>query len=233
MEKNNEAKTENLLSTSLQEEVLIITLNDGKANAFGPPMIQALDKALDEAKNNAKAVIIKGRPGLFSAGFDLKVIKAGGKAREEMMRYGDALALKLFKWPQPVIYAVTGHAMALAAIMLLGGDYRIGLEGDFKIGLNEVAIGMPMPYSGVESARFRIPPKWLHRTVAHAEILDPAQAMDACFLDAVASNEDEMMTTALAEAKRIAAFEQEVFATTKMRIRQPCLTALEEIHCQS
>ena len=144
-----------------------ITMDDGKANAFSPAMIAAVNDALNQADADGVVVILAGRKGRFSAGFDLSVMQQGPAASAEMVRSGALLAERLLSFKRPVIVACSGHALAMGAVILASVDYRIGVEGDFKIGLNEVAIGMTMPWFGVEISRARLAPTHLDRAVSN------------------------------------------------------------------
>ncbi len=131
-----------LVQYDLREGVARLSLDDGKANAISHAMLDAVNGALDRAEKEAGAVLIAGRPGRFSAGFDLSVMRSGGAAVGELVGGGARLALRLYEFPSPVVAACTGHALAMGAILLLASDTRLGARGDFKLGLNEVAIGM-------------------------------------------------------------------------------------------
>ncbi|MGL4565497.1 MAG: crotonase/enoyl-CoA hydratase family protein, partial [Halioglobus sp.] len=145
-----------LVNCKLQSNYTLITMDDGKANALGFDMLAQFGAALDEAEQAAKVVVIAGRPGKFSAGFDLSVMSQGGDGMVQLLRAGAQLSRRLLNFPTPVVLAVSGHALAMGALVLLSADYRVGVHGTYKIGLNEVAIGMTLPYFGVELARARL-----------------------------------------------------------------------------
>ena len=128
------------------DDVAVLEFDDGKANALGNDTIDALLAALDEVDGNADAVVLAGRPGRFSAGFDLKVMGSGPEAAQAMLARGVDLFLRLYLYPRPVVAACTGHAIAAGAIILMSCDLRVGTRGEFKIGLPEVTIGMPLPF---------------------------------------------------------------------------------------
>ena len=138
------------VSYSQTDNIATLTMDDGKANAFGFEMISALSEALAKAQSDAGIVLLKGRPGVFSAGFDLKVMNEGQQAMADMIGRGANLLMDLFLHPQPIVMACSGHSLAAGALILLTGDYRVGVDGAFKIGLNETAIGMTMPHFGIE-----------------------------------------------------------------------------------
>lgn len=205
---------------ALDENIAVLTLDDGKANALSHAVIDALAEGLDRAaKDEARAILLAGRPGRFCAGFDLKVMRQGLGEAGALVLDGADLAARLFDWPVPVVLAVTGHALAMGAVLCLAADERIGADGDFKIGLNEVAIGMTLPDFAVELARERLSRRHLGRAVAQAEIYTPGTAADAGFLDRVVPPE-QVVSEALARAKALAAgLDLAAHAATKRALR--------------
>jgi len=139
-----------------EENYAIITIANGKANAISHEVVDGLNAGLDNALEENKVVIITGQPGIFSAGFDLKVMTKSPESAKELVTRGSQLSLKMLSFPKPIIIACSGHAIAKGGFLLLSADYRIGIEGDFKIGLNEVMIGMTMHNAGIVIARARL-----------------------------------------------------------------------------
>src|SRR6185436_8381818 len=160
-----------------------IRMDDGKVNALSLEMFGELGAAFDRAKADRATVVLAGRPGIFSAGFDLAVLRAGGPAATEMVRTGFELAERILTFPTPVVVACTGHAIAMGVFLVLAGDYRIGAQGAYQLGANEVAIGITMPRFGVEICRQRLAPAHFSRAVALAEMYAPDDAVVAGFLD--------------------------------------------------
>ena len=159
-----------LLEFKEEPNYCMVTLDDGKANALSFAMLAQINEALDQAQQTGKVIIICGRPGKFSAGFDLAVMGQGGDAMVELLRAGAALAQRLLKFDTPVVLAVSGHALAMGALLLLSADYRIGMHGNYKIGLNEVAIGMTLPYFGIELGRARLAVTHVDKAIGLAQI---------------------------------------------------------------
>lgn len=193
------------VSLDIADDVAVITLDDGKANAVGHPLVDAVHDALDRAENDAKAVVIAGREGRFCAGFDLAVM--GGDdadAAKELLRAGAELALRIYLHPQPVVAACTGHALAMGAILLMACDTCVGAEGDFKIGTNEVSIGMQLPRFAVELARDRLSRRHFQTATQYARVYDPMGAADAGYLDRVVPA-DQVVAEAVADASIAAA----------------------------
>jgi enoyl-CoA hydratase len=172
------------VSYDLDGGVATITIDDGKANAISPALLTSLHDALSKAEGEAGSVLLVGRPGRFSAGFDLSVMTAGDEPMRELVTAGAGLLLRLFTYPLPVVAACTGHALAAGALVLLVSDHRIGTAGDFKLGLNEVAIGMALPHFAIELARYRMPPSQLDSALL-GEVFDPEAAVRAGYLDRV------------------------------------------------
>ena len=145
-----------LISYHLEDGIATLTLSNGKVNAISPDVIAAFNSALDQAVADRAVVIITGQPGILSGGYDLKVMTAGPKEAVSLVTQGSTLARRLLSHPFPVIVACPGHAVAKGAFILLSADYRIGVDGPFSIGLNEVQIGMTMHHAGIELARDRL-----------------------------------------------------------------------------
>jgi enoyl-CoA hydratase len=203
----------------------LVSMDDGKANALGFDMLAQLGAALDRAEQAGKVVIIAGRPGKFSAGFDLSVMGQGGDGMIRMLRAGAQLSQRILNFPTPVLLAVNGHALAMGALLLLSADYRVGVHGAYKIGLNEVAIGMTLPYFGIELARARLSTKHLTAAVSLARVYDAAGAMEAGYLDEAVSEED-LLPRAIYLAEQFAALDMTAHRQTKARTREQLNAAL-------
>jgi enoyl-CoA hydratase len=175
----------------LDGDIAVITIDDGKANALTHAVIDQIHDALGRAEaDDVGAVVIGGRPGRFSAGFDLKTMQAGPEEARDLLRDGAELGLRIYLFPVPVVLAVTGHALAMGAILLMLADWRVGTTGNFKIGLNEVAIGMPVPRFVTELATDRLSKRHLTAAVLHARLTDAEGAIDVGYLDEVTDLED-------------------------------------------
>lgn len=207
------------LNKAFENDIAILTMDDGRANALGHAMIDALNAALDEAEGKAKAVLIAGREKRFCAGFDLDVMASGPENVRKLVSAGADLLMRLYEYPLPVVMACTGHALAAGGLLLLAGDTRIGTEGDFRIGLPEVAIGMTMPVFGIELARDRLARHRFTEAVTQARIYGPADAVAVGYLDE-AVPASSLLETARARAAALAALQQPAFANTKRKERK-------------
>jgi len=214
-----------LATYRLDESIGTIVIDDGKRNVLSPRMLADLNSALDRAAADQAVVVLTGRAGVFSAGFDLNVLGAGGEDALRMLTAGFELAERLLSFPTPVVIAGTGHALAMGVFLLLAGDYRIGADGAYKIGANEVAIGLTMPRTAVEICRQRLAPAHFHRAVISAEIYSPTEAVTAGFLDRVVPG-SELSREAQDAAARLAKLNMAAHAATKLRAREHTLRAL-------
>ena len=216
-----------LITYHLDEGIATLTLNNGKVNAISPDVIAAFNSALDRAQQDRAVVIITGQPGILSGGYDLKVMTSGPQAAVSLVTAGSTLSRRLLAHPFPVIVACPGHAVAKGAFLLLSADYRIGVEGPFSIGLNEVQIGMTMHHAGIELARDRLRRSAFHRSVINGEMFDPISAVDAGFLDKVVAAE-QLQEAALAAARQLKKINMTAHKNTKLKVRKALLDTLDD-----
>lgn len=217
-----------LVSYDFADGVASVIMDDGKVNALSQEMLGALHAALDRATADGAVLLLSGREGVFSAGFDLKVLRGGGEPMRAMLRQGFELAERLVSFPTPVVAGCTGHALAMGCFLLLAADHRVGADGAYKIGANEVAIGLTMPHTAVELCRDRLTPSWFNRAVVTAELAAPADAATGGFLDRVVQA-GEVRAEALATARSFSAtLDRRAHHETKLRARAGLLRRLRE-----
>ncbi len=214
-----------LVHHSLDGPVATVTLDDGKVNVLSPAMQSAVHDALDRAEADGSVVVLAGREGIFSAGFDLGILRAAGEAGSAMVLGGFELAARLLAFPTPVVVACTGHAVAMGAFLLLSGDYRVGAAGPYTLRANEVAIGLTMPHAAVEVLRQRLTPAAFVRAATLAEPFAPDAAVAAGFLDR-AVDPGDVLLMAQDAAAALATLDLAAHAATKQRVREPVLAAL-------
>jgi enoyl-CoA hydratase len=207
-----------VLHYTLEDSTAVLTMDDGKANALSVAMIDALLAGLARAEAEASAVVLVGRPDRFCAGFDLRVMMSGPDHAKALLRRGSELFMKLYGLPLPLVLACTGHALAGGALVLLTGDLRLGAAGPYRIGLNEVSIGIPVPVLAMELARDRLAVPELARATLGARIYDPEAAAAAGYLDAVVPV-DQLVARAREEAARLGALSRQAYAASKTRLR--------------
>jgi enoyl-CoA hydratase len=205
--------------------IATITMDDGKVNAFSIEMLQAVHAALDRAESDGAVVVLTGREKFFSAGFDLKTFTTTPEQVVEMLRLGATLTERMLSFPTPVIAACPGHAIAAGSFVLLAADVRIGVDGPFQMGLNEVKIGLTVPWFAIELARGRLSPAHYNRAVITGATYSPAEGVVAGFLDEVVAAE-ELRAASREAAQAMAALNLPAHAATKLRARGAQLTAL-------
>jgi enoyl-CoA hydratase len=216
---------DSLVSYREGESLVTISMDDGKVNALSMTMFDELNAALDRAGKAGVPVVLAGRDGVFSAGFDLNVLRAGGEPAIALVRTGFELSARLLAFPAPVVVACTGHAIAMGVFLLLSGDYRLGAAGPYRITANEVAIGLTMPRPAVEICRQRLAPAHFNRAMILAELYAPDEAVVAGFVDRVVPA-DQLGPAAQATAKRLGQLDLAAHAATKLRIRGPVVDAI-------
>jgi enoyl-CoA hydratase len=205
--------------------VATITMDDGKVNAFSVPMLRAIHTAFDLAERDRAVVVLTGREGCFSAGFDLNVFTRGADEILEMLTLGATLAERILAFPTPVVAACSGHALPAGAFLLLSADCRIGADGPFRIGLNEVRIGMTVPWFAIEVARQRLHPAHFDRAVVNSTMYAPQEAVTAGFLDRVVAP-SELRAASLEAAGELAQLDPASHTATKMRARAGAIKAM-------
>jgi len=207
------------------DPVSTIMMDDGKVNVFSIPMLRALHDAFDQAERDGTVVLLTGRPGCFSAGFDLGVFQGPAEDALVMLRLGATLAERILSFSAPVAVACTGHAFPAGAFLLMAADTRLGADGPFKLGLNEVRIGLTLPWFAVVLARHRLSPAHFDHAAVTGAMFDPAGAREAGLLDAVVPP-DQIDAVALAAAQDLAAVDRHAHVATKLRARQGVLDEL-------
>jgi enoyl-CoA hydratase len=215
-----------LVTYSLQDGVATLTLNNGKVNAVSPDLIADFNRALDQSVQDRAIVIVTGQPGILSGGYDLKVMMSGPQQAMDLVTAGSTLARRMLAHPFPIIVACPGHAVAKGAFFLLSADYRIGVEGPFNIGLNEVRIGMTMHHVGIALARDRLSKPVFQRSVINAEMFTPQGALAAGFLDRVVSAE-QLLPAAYAVAEQLKTLNMSAHENTKLKVRKELLDTLD------
>ena len=216
-----------LVDYELADGIATITMDDGKANVMSQAMQRAISEALARAEKDRAVVLLRGRVGMFSGGYDMAMFK---RSRDEIVatiRAGGELVHRIAGFPYPVVAACGGHAVAQGAFMLLAADVRIGARGAFKIGLNEVAIGLTIPHYGIELARMRLSAPWFNHATTTGTLYPPDEALVAGFLDRVV-DPSEVAEAARAQAARLGKIDHGAHAGTKARVRGEALQKMRD-----
>jgi enoyl-CoA hydratase len=211
-----------LVKYSLANGVATIELDDGKRNALSPEMFRQIYAAFDRAEADRAMVILTGREQVFSAGFDLKVMKGSALNALRMLRAGYSLTARVLAYPYPVIVACNGHALAMGVFLMLSADYVIGTRGEFRISANEVAIGMTMPRVAAAMLRHRLNPADFQTAVVLAQYFPVEEALKAGFFDELAEPA-ALMARAHELAQAFAKLDMPAHTASKRRIRGPLI----------
>ena len=212
---------------AINNDIAVITFDDGKVNAVGFTLIEQFNNALDEAEKNAKAVVLHGGEGKFCGGVGLSVMKSGDKEKQhELVSKGADLIVRLYSFPLPVIVAAEGHSIAMGAIMLMASDLRIGKDADTKYGLNETAIGMVLPPFGMELAKARLANTSQTEALLFSRIYQGNEAVKAGFLDAAVPQE-KVLATAMRYAEQLKMLPSQAFAASKLQLRKETLEKMK------
>jgi len=215
----------NAVRIAIENGIARISLDDGKVNALSTERLVELTGALDEAESAGAVVVLRGREGIFSAGFDLDTFKRGPEATFTMLRAGAQMILRLLAFPQPVLTVCTGHAYPMGAFLMLSADSRLGLAGAWRIGMNETAIGLTLPRFAIELARHRLTAPGFAR-VSSGAMFPPEEAMRFGYLDRVLEA-GALAAAVEEEAARLHALDRKAFAATKARINEQARLAIQ------
>lgn len=203
----------------LDDRIATIRIDDGKRNALSPAVLREIYLALDQAESDRATVIITGREEVFSAGFDLNVMKRGGMEALSMLKSGYALTARVLAYPHPVVSACNGHVLAMGVFLMLSADYVIGTRGNFKVSANEVAIGLTLPRVAAAMLRHRLNPAAYQRSAILSEYFDVESARRAGFFDDLV-DAGELMSSAETRAAELCKLNQPAHRATKSRIRR-------------
>lgn len=209
----------------IEDGVALLTMDDGKVNALSIEMFAALNEALSKAEDDKAIPIITGRDGIFSAGFDMKQMARTAEKLHGVLTAGAETCVRLLQYPMPTIVACSGHAFPAGTFIMMSSDYRIGADGDYRIGLNEVLINMTIPHFAIELARSRLSANYLNRTTLTGEMFAPREAIAAGFLDEVVLGEN-LIDAAKSKAESLKAVIPPHHHATKLRLRAPVIQAL-------
>lgn len=218
------------IKTQTTDQITYIGLDRGKSNAMHLEMIRELQDELVKAKESPsiEAVVLHGKEGFFSSGLDL--ITLFGYDEQQMKTFWEAfidLTYTLASLPKPVIASVTGHSPAGGCVLALCCDYRIMVEGDYIIGLNEVPVGIVVPSSIFALYSFWIGHAQAYRNLLEGKLLSPIDAQGIGLVDEVVPA-DRIQTFATRKAKSWTQFDRHAWGATKLNLRQDLLKKVKE-----
>jgi enoyl-CoA hydratase len=212
---------------AIEGDIARITIDDGKVNAMSQEMLDELCGRLDEARASARVTILRGRTGIFSAGFDMATFAEGLEPSRKMMDAGIRVILRMLSHPHPTVTACTGHAFPMGAFLMLCSDVRYGARGDFRIGMNEVQIGLTVPKFALVLAEHRLNRSGF-AAVARGALFTPDEAVAAGYLDHVVPEAD-LFAEADAAAVRLLSINMRSYAATKLRLNATIVDRIEAL----
>lgn len=213
-----------MIDLKISDALAELTMDDGKANAMNEPFLTAFDQRLDEALE-ASALVICGRAGFFSGGLDLKTLP--GLPEADFLRtvnLFERVMRKVLTFPRPTLACVEGHAMAGGAVLLLCCDQAVGGPGPYKIGLNEVAIGLPLPEFVLQLGRTRLQTADHRQALLLGRTYAAEEARRVGFLDDVVENPGLLARERALSAARLSA---SAYQPTKSLLNQPVVSVPE------
>ena len=211
--------TKEKTTLDLNDDTAWISIDDGKVNAMSLELLHEIADRIDEGASSARSIVIAGRPGILSAGFDLSTLKSGPEAARALLDAGVSLILQMLESPVPILVACTGHAYPMGAFLLLASDVRVGTEGNWKIGLNEVEIGITVPRFALALAKYRLTPSAYAR-IRTAGMFAPHDAVTAGYLDEVLTT-STLRNRCSALATQMNQLDSVAYQATKARIVAP------------
>lgn len=211
------------ISLSISDDIATITLDDGRANAIDPAWLDLFLEKFTEAERGAKAIVIAGRDGVFSGGFNLKWMPtATAEEIGGLLETASQLVVRVYGSERPVVAACTGHAIAMGLFLLLCCDTRIGARGEFKFGANETMNGMNLPVFAQEMMRARFDPRKQTLLAIQSYMFGPEEAVEFGALDQTAPAE-EVIATAQSVAAMLAQLPGGAYGVNKQAMRKPTL----------
>ena len=207
--------------------VRVLTLDRSPANAIDETLLTDLGAALDDARADdaVRAVVLTGAGAFFSGGFDFAAPPRRGGAERGIYDLYRAVHTNLLGLPKPTIAMMNGHAIAGGAVLVLACDYRLGLDGDYRVGLNEVAVGAAFPRAAMEIVRLRLPHARATELILGAALYPASQAVRLGLVDELFPA-DVFVPTVMRRAARLAGFPREAYAHAKAGLVGAALAAI-------
>ncbi len=211
----------------LKDTIALISIDDGKANAMNHDFIDALNGLLDRAEEEATAVILQGREGMFSAGFDLKELAKGKEQASALVGRGMVLITRLYALPLPVISVCAGHAFGMGAFILLASDNRLGSHADYQVNLPETAIGMSFNPVLMSLIKAHVTGSHQTRAAVQSRRYGPDEAVEAGFLDQLV-DADQLLVEAFSLAAELSKLPVAYYKANKEYLREAPLKVMRD-----
>lgn len=210
-----------MIDVKTENGIAVVALKHGKANALDIEFCEALVTCFGELRTSAaRAVVVTGQGGIFSAGVDLIRANAGGA--DYMRKFLPVLNRSfksIFFHPKPLVAAINGHAMAGGAVLACCADRRIMARSGGRIGVTELLVGVPFPALAFEAVRFAVPARYFPEFLYSGATYEADTALQRGWVEEVVAT-DALMPRAIAAAQQLAQLSPVAFAQTKKQLRQ-------------
>jgi enoyl-CoA hydratase len=209
--------------------IQVMRLAHGKASAFDVELCEALgDELAAYEASDARALVMTGTGGIFSAGVDLvRLVKEGAPYVERFMPAFERATELLFRIEKPIVCALNGHAIAGGCVLACAGDHRIFAAGRARIGVPELLVGVPFPATALELVRRVWPPAHFQEAIYTGRSYTVDEARDLGLVDEVVEPES-LMERAFEVAGQLASIPSRSFALTKRMTRRPSALLIED-----
>lgn len=208
-----------------------IRLNRAPANALNNEFIAQITEQLEVAGEHCDAVVVSGRPGMFSAGLDVpSLLTEGRDGMAAFWRSFSQLLRTIAFMPVPTVFALNGHCPAGGIVLSLFGDYRIMSGGKFKTGLNEVQVGLVVS-PVIKNALVRlIGPHTAAKILVPGTLLSPEQAHEIGLVDEVESDPESVVNRAVELCEELLTLPRNAMLTTRALVREDLRALFDEEH---
>ncbi|MGD8330951.1 MAG: enoyl-CoA hydratase/isomerase family protein [Acidobacteriota bacterium] len=215
------------LEIEQRDGVRVVHMKFGRANAMNREMLDGLAATLHEGER--QPTVLTGEGKIFCAGLDLVTLDALGREDfEEFLTRFSRTMVQVLTTPYPLVAAVNGHAVAGGCVLALACDYRVGAQGDYKIGMNELSHGLPLPAVASEIPRGALTPQTYRTVIMSGVLMPPETAQQVGILDMISEDVDTAVEQACALAREQGKY-PEAFAGVKSGVVAPVVNAIKEL----
>ena len=211
-------------------QIAVLRIDRPPANAIDLVLAGEFAAALEgiETDGGISALVVTGAGSCFSAGLDLKVVPTYDREQQQsMVMQVNRLFGGLYGLSMPTVAAVNGHAIAGGVILTLCCDYRIGAEGDYKLGLAEARVGVPFPVAAMAIVQSELSHSIARKMVLTARNSGPGEAQSMGVLDEL-QPPDQLLTRAIEVAEEMAGLPHSIYARIKREMRGAALSRIDD-----
>jgi enoyl-CoA hydratase len=216
-----------MIERTLHEGILTLRLAHGKVNALDVELVEALMREIEGVPEDVRALVLTGTGSVFSAGVDLfRITQEGAAYVQRFLPVLGRLVRALFTFPRPVVAAVNGHAVAGGCVIVLACDHRLMAQGNGKIGLPELLVGVPFPAVALEVVRYALPGHTMQSLILTGRNLEPKEALAAGLVDELLPPGD-LLSRAQEIARQLASIPPQVYRLTKQSLHAEALARID------